>query len=346
MNLSMNQENPMPLPRRAIGLDVGGTKIVGGIVTPAGEVIERLPPVSTPPGDQSAVVEALRMLTDDLRAKQPDVSAIGVGAAGLIDWPRGHIRWAPNNAYQRLPLRELLEELTDLPTVVDNDANVATWGEMRSGNQSQHMAFLTVGTGVGGGLVLGGELYRGKTGIAAEVGHLIVDPRGGQLCGCGNVGCLEAVASGTALGRYGQEAAAQEPDGTLARLAGGPALVTGHVVHAAARSGDVTAQRLFERVGYWLGVGIASLVNLFDFELIVIGGGLVAADDLLLEPARAAFEQFVFAREHRELPPIVPARLGADAGWIGAGMLALDLAATTHSDDRLPSPVPAQGLVH
>ena len=310
-------------PLLAIGLDVGGTKIVGGVISSTGQVIHRCDPISTPARNQEDIVAVLRLLINDLRARHSEVVAIGVGAAGLIDWPQGYIRWAPNNAYQRLGLRELLERSTDLPTIVDNDANAATWAEMRSGNPSRHMALVTVGTGIGGGLVLNGEIYRGRTGIAAELGHLIVDPQGGQRCGCGNVGCLEAVASGTALERYAQEVAARDPHSTLAQLAGS-GRVTGHVVHKAARGGDATAQRLFERIGYWLGIGIASLVNLFDFDIIVIGGGLVASDDLLLKPARAAFEEFVFAREHRELPPIVPAKLGTDAGWIGAGMLAFD----------------------
>ncbi|MGH3927084.1 MAG: ROK family protein, partial [Pseudonocardiaceae bacterium] len=219
----------------------------------------------------------------------------------------------------------LLQDATGLPTVVDNDANTAAWAEARIGNHASHMAFLTVGTGIGGGLILDNKLYRGKTGIGAEVGHLIIDPFGNHRCNCGNIGCLEALASGTALGCYGSAAAAAEPDGVLARLAPESGAVTGKIVVAAARKSDPTALALFERLGQWLGVGIASLVNLFDFELIVVGGGVaVEAGDLLLAPARASFERFVFAREHRQLPPIVPARLKADAGWIGAAMLALE----------------------
>lgn len=324
MNVSVDPEDQMS--RRtgcAVGFDVGGTKIAGGVVSATGEVLERLPPISTPSNDQYEVVASLRALVDDLRVRHPDVEAIGIGAAGLIDWPRGSVRWAPNSAFRSLPLRELVSDATGLPAVVDNDANVAAWAETRLGEYS-HLAFLTVGTGVGGGLVLNGALYRGSTGIAAEVGHMIVDPDGGYRCGCGNVGCLEAVASGTALGRYGREAATAEPNGMIAHIAGGAEHVTGRTVHQAALAGDPTARRLFDRIGYWLGIGIANLVNLLDFELVVIGGGLVATDHLLLDPAGSAFKQFAFARDHRNLPPIVPAKLGAEAGWIGAGMLALD----------------------
>jgi len=286
-------------------------------------VIERIDPVLTPAKDPQAILEILRKLLTDLQNRYSDVRAVGVGAAGLIDWPEGYIRWAPSSAYQALPLRQLLQDATRLTTVVDNDANAAAWAEARVGSRASYMAFLTVGTGVGGGLIVDDQLYRGKTGIGAEVGHLIVDPSGGHQCNCGNIGCLEAVASGTALGRYGREAAAAEPDGAIAAMATGT--VTGETVLAAARNSDPTAIALFNRLGYWLGIGIASLVNLFDFEEIAVGGGVAAgAGDLLLAPARASFERFLFARQHRNLPTIVPARLGAEAGWIGAAILALD----------------------
>ncbi len=310
-------------PVLAIGLDVGGTKIAGGVVAADGTVVERMPAFPTPPEDAAATLTVLLRVISELRARHPDVEAIGVGAAGLVEWPRGYIRWAPNNVYRALPLRELLSEATGLPVIVDNDANTAAWAEARLGAGASYMAFLTIGTGLGGGLILGGQLYRGTTGIGAEVGHIAVDPDGPYECGCGNVGCLEAVASGTALGRYGREAAAGQGS-LLAEMAGGAANVTGETVFKAAQAGDEAACSLFARLGRWLGIGIASLVNLFDFELIVIGGGVAAAGDLLLVPARASFEQFVFARAHRQLPAIAFARLGSEAGWVGSAILALD----------------------
>lgn len=334
---------PFPVRRRrrryAIGLDIGATKIAGGLVTADGDILERTPPAPTPATDPEAILALLGRIVTDLRIRHATVEALGVGAAGLIDWPEGCVRWAPNSAYRALPLRQLLQDVTGLPTVVDNDANAAAWAEARIGNQASYMAFLTVGTGIGGGLILNNRLYRGKIGIGAEVGHLIIDPASDQQCNCGNFGCLEALASGTALGRYASMAAAAEPNGvlaTLAREAGSP--VTGEIVYAAALKSDPTALDLFERLGHWFGIGIASLVNLFDFELIVVGGGVAAqAQDLLLTPTRASFERYLFAREHRRIPPIVPARLGADAGWIGAAMLALDqldqaVACTAYND--------------
>src|SRR6266571_907370 len=310
--------------RPVIGLDVGGTKIAGGVVIGDGEVVDRAQ-VPTPDGeDGGATVDALAKVVDELRDKHPDVEAIGVGAAGLVEWPSGRILWAPNNAYRDLPLRRVLHELTGLPTVVDNDATAAAWGEARfgAGAGADDMVLLTVGTGVGGGLVLGGHVYRGKTGTAFEVGHMVVDPDG-ATCGCGKAGCLEAMASGTALGRMGREAAEADPDGRLAQLAGGAEHVTGMTAFQAAREGDPVASELFRRLGFWLGVGIASLVTIFDLDVVVVGGGLVATGDLLLGPARESLKRFAFAPDYRQLPPVVPARLGSEAGLVGAAHLAL-----------------------
>jgi glucokinase len=309
---------------QAVGIDIGGTKIAAGVVTDDGTILDRTR-VPTPPDDEAATLAALLAVVDGLRARNPEVAAIGLGAAGLVEWPGGHARWAPHNTYRRLELRRLLHERTGLPTTVDNDANAAAWAEARfgAGAGSGDLVLVTVGTGVGGGLVLGGRLYHGQHGFAGELGHLIVDPDG-DLCACGNHGCLEAMASGSTLGRLGQEAAAADPGGRLAALAaeaGGP--VTGEVVFAAATEGDKVALALFERIGHWLGVGLASLVTIFDPDLVVVGGGVAATGELLLAPARASFERYVHGRVHRDLPPVVPARLGLDAGLVGAATLAL-----------------------
>jgi glucokinase len=308
---------------RAIGVDIGGTKIAAGVVAEDGRILERVR-VPTPPDDEPATLAALHAVVDELQDRDPRVEAIGVGAAGLVERPGGNARWAPHNTYRRLELRRLLHERTGLPTSVDNDGNAAAWAEARfgAGAVSDDLVLVNVGTGIGGGLVLHGQLYHGEHGFAGELGHLIVDPDGDR-CACGNRGCLEAMASGSTLGRLGREAAAADPGGRLAALAGGPDLVTGEVVFAAAAEGDKPALALFERVGHWLGVGIASLVTIFDPDLVVVGGGVAATGDLLLAPARASFERYVHARDHRDLPPVVPARLGADAGLVGAATLAL-----------------------
>ncbi|WP_424892790.1 ROK family protein [Streptomyces sp. XH2] len=309
--------------RLAVGLDIGGTKIAAGVTDAEGRVVERVPAVPCP-SDQAAILKSVAVLIEGLRHRNPGIAAVGVGAAGLVLWPEGRIRTAPNTAYHDLPLRRLLRESTGLPAVVENDANAACWAEYRMGNSAAHMAFITVGTGVGGGLVLAGRLFRGRTGIATEIGHMIVDPHGTERCGCGTIGCLEPLASGRALGRYGSAAAAAEPGGALAALADGSGRVTGEAVSAAARAGDAAARAQLERLGHWLGIGVATLVNLFDVELVVIGGGVAEAGELLLDPVRASFARYVTAAAHREVPAVVPARLGPEAGWIGAALLALD----------------------
>jgi glucokinase len=328
--------------RYAIGFDVGGTKIAAGVVTGAGRIIYRRIIPTPQPADAATLQRTLIGLTNELQSSYSGVTAIGVGAAGLIDWPSGHIRWAPNSAYRDLPLQQILAAETGLPVAVENDANAAAWAEARvgTGTSCRDVIVITVGTGIGGGIVVDRTLLRGRTGIGAEVGHLIVNPTGRVQCGCGIVGCLEAMASGTALGRIGQAAASADPTGVIARMAGDVRNVTGETVFDAARQGNAVARNLFEQIGYWLGIGIASLVTLFDPELVVITGGLVIAGDLLLGPARNSFEQFVFARHDRALPAIVPARLGIDAGLIGAALLALDKEAIEPHNDLSCGPYP------
>jgi glucokinase len=308
------------------------------VVSDDGTVLDLVEIPTPTSSDTLATIEALRKVIDSLRDRHPTVEAVGAGAAGMVEWPSGYIRWAPNNAYRKLPLRQLLAQETGLPTIVDNDANVAAWAETRHGAAvgSGHVAVLTVGTGIGAGMVLNGQLQRGHSGLGGEIGHIVVAPSGSQ-CGCGNIGCLEAMASGTALGRVGREAAAADPGGTLASLAGGVEKVTGEVVFDAALRGDQAARDLFGQIGYWLGIGIASVVNLLDIELVVIGGGLVSAGELLLAPVRESFGRFLFGRDQRPLPAIVPAHFGPDAGVVGAATLALD-----EGDLQYPAPAAHQ----
>ena len=256
-------------------------------------------------------------------APRHDVVTIGVGAAGIVEWPAGRIVWAPNNDYRDWPLREQLEKATGLPVVVDNDANVAALAEARLGEPYPNMVLITVGTGVGGGLILDGRIYRGPTGLGGELGHIVLNPDGPR-CGCGNHGCFEAFASGTALTRMGRDAAADEPEGMIARLGAEEGEVTGKIVTRAALAGDPTATGLFGRLGRWLGVGIASLANIFELDAVVVGGGLVVTGELLLVPARAAAREFAFAPTARDVAPIVAASFGVDAGKIGAALLALE----------------------
>ena len=272
----------------AIGVDIGGTKIAAGVVTPDGAVLHAV--AAPTPGRQDRLVQSVLRIIVDMQSSYPDVAAVGVGAAGMVDWPTGHIRWAPNNSYSDLPLQQLLAEGSGLPAVVENDANTAGWAEaaVGAGAGLGNVIALTIGTGIGAGIILNGELQRGGTGIAGEAGHIIINPAGGELCGCGATGCLEAMASGTALGRAGRRAAAADPAGRLAQLAGDAANVTGETVYQAAITGDPVARQLFDQLGYWLGIGIASLVNVFDPQLVILAAAWSPPATCSLPPRRRA----------------------------------------------------------
>jgi len=310
-------------PRAGVGIDVGGTKIAAMRVDPDGRIAAR-EQVVTPADDMVATLDA--MVETARRVIDPNVAAVGVGAAGLVSFATGTLAFAPNLAWHDAPITEHVSSALGLPTVTDNDANVAAWGEYRAGagRGMGDLLLVTVGTGIGGGIVAGGSLFRGAHGFAAEIGHIIVEP-GGPLCGCGNYGCWEQVASGHAITRAGRDAAHQYPNSLIAQLAGGdPGAVNGPIVTRAAQQGDQLAVGILSEVGRRLGEGIAGLVNVLDPEVVIVGGGAVAAGDLLLEPARVAFRDAVEAAEHRPEVPIVPAILGNDAGAVGAALLALE----------------------
>jgi len=319
----------------AVGLDIGGTKIAGFRIDEGGSILDR-DVASTPTGGSGEVFAAMEqvargMLSDDVRA-------VGVGIAGMIERPDGVMRYGPNLPFRDRPLQSWLQDSLGLPCLVDNDANVAGWGEFEVGAARGHgdMLLVTVGTGIGGAIVSGGRLFRGAHGFAGEIGHIIVEP-GGPMCGCGNQGCWEAVASGRAIGRLGREAAELHPGSLLVQLADGdPEHVTGAVVTAAAKAGDPSAVAVLAQVGRRLGEGIAGLVNILDPEVVVVGGGAIDAGDLLLDPIRVVCAPSVEAPDHRPKIPILAAELGNDAGGIGAALLALQ-------ELIVRSPVPAEG---
>jgi glucokinase len=307
----------------AIGIDVGGTKINAFRVTRDGTVAERTSR-PTPADDEAATLSAMVELARSLLTS--DVIAVGVGAAGMIDSKEGVLGFAPNLAWRNLPIAERMRDALGLPCQVDNDASMAAYGEFRfgAGRGYRHLLLVTVGTGLGGGIVSDGRLFRGANGFASEIGHIIVEP-GGPLCGCGNHGCWEQVAAGRAIDRMGREEAREHEHSILRRLAGGdPDEVTGELVTQAAMQGDDAAKRILAEAGRRLGQGIAGLVNVLDPQVVVVGGGAIVAGDLLLDPARAAFLDAVEGPEYRPRVPIVPAELGNDAGAVGAATLALE----------------------
>jgi glucokinase len=308
----------------AIGVDAGGTKVEALLVdvVGGGRILDRRL-AQTPATDAEATTRTIVALARELMGERNDVAALGVGAAGMVD-RSGVMRFAPNVAWREVPLAEKIRSGVGLPTLVDNDANVAAWGEFRfgAGRGSADMLLVTVGTGIGGGIVAGGKLVRGGHGFAGEIGHIIVEPNG-PLCGCGNLGCWEQVASGRAIGRLGREAAQEHPESLIVELSGGQAsAVTGLAVTAAAMKGDPLAVRILAEVGRRLGEGIAGLVNILDPDMVVVGGGVIEAGELILEPARRAFLDSVEAPEHRPEVPLVAAMMGNDAGAVGAADLA------------------------
>jgi glucokinase len=307
----------------AIGIDIGGTKVAAGVVDDNGAVLARARR-RTPSRDPAHLVDVVGEIVRQLLADH-DVACVGVGAAGWVDAERRTVLFAPNLAWRDTPLRDEIAEKVDLPVIVENDANAAAWGEFRFGvgAGARDVVAVTIGTGIGGGLILDGELYRGAFGIAGEPGHMRVVP-GGRLCGCGNHGCWEQYCSGTALVRAAQEIATQRPqDGQrLRQIAGDLDAIDGPAVMSAAQEGDPAAVDCFQEVGRWLGQGLADLAAILDPSRFVVGGGVADAGELLLGPARDTFSSVLSGRGHRPAADIVGARLGSEAGLIGAADLA------------------------
>jgi len=305
-----------------MGVDLGGTKMQVGVLDPDSNVVYEGREASTG-HDEDQLVDLLVREIEEARRARPGVAAVGLGIPATIDHDRGVAISAVNLPIDNLPIRELAGERTQLPIFVDNDANVAALAEHLYGaaRGADNAVMLTIGTGIGGGLILGGEMYRGATGAGAELGHVVIAMDGLPCQGnCPGRGCVETYASGTALGREARVAAEREPDSALGRMAAAGREIDGRAVTEAALDGDRTAVGVFDLVGSRLGVALTSFANIFEPEVFVIGGGVIAAGDLLLEPARKELRD-------RALPPmrntpVVAAEMGPDAGMIGAAAMA------------------------
>ncbi|MGA8208753.1 MAG: ROK family glucokinase [Nocardioidaceae bacterium] len=307
-----------------VGIDVGGTKIAGGVVDERGEVLATARRES-PATDTAAIEREIEDLVTELRGSFTIV-AVGIGAAGFVDSGRATVMFAPNLAWRDEPLAADLEKSLGLPVVVENDANAAAWGEFTFGAAEDvtDSLLVTVGTGVGGGIVLGGELHRGAFGVAAEIGHIRVVPDG-RLCGCGNHGCWETYASGTALVRVTRaevRAGSLLARSLLDRAGGNVDAITGPLITEAARDGDSFAREQLGTLGRWLGEGIASLTAVLDPAVVIIGGGVSEAGDLLLDPIRTHFKANLTGRHYRPELEVRAAVLGNRAGMLGAADLA------------------------
>ena len=312
-------------PRRVIGIDAGGTKLLGGVVDEQMVVHHRVHRTWRGAGRQ----ETLDIFTDaveEVRAAAPDVEAIGFGIPALVEWEAGVSRWSNHLPLDGVPFRDLMSERLGLPVLVDNDGNASMLAEGRQGAAAgaRHAVMISLGTGIGGGLWLNGDVYRGATGVGAEMGHSVLLLHGPDCPGdCPGIGCFEALVSGTAIGREGMRRAEADPDSALGRRLAADQEITGGIVTEMAHDGDPVARDVLAEVGERLGFGLVGLVNIFNPEVIVIGGGAVRAGDLLLEPARRVIADHALPPA-RELVEIVPAHFGAESGMLGAALMALD----------------------
>lgn len=306
----------------AIGVDLGGTKMAAGRVHPDG-TIDGSVIVPRPRTAESMIDSPFELIADLMT---DDVVGIGLGVAGLVD-DEGRLAWGPNVTGVDIPFGALTSQRFGLPVAVDNDANCWALGESKLGAAAgyDHAIIITLGTGIGGGIIVNGAVYRGN-GFAGELGHIVVDP-GGFDCTCGNRGCWETRVSGRRLDELARGIVEAEPNGPIAAEAG-EAPVLGRHLNQAAIAGNGAAIAAYSEVGHWLGIGLATLTVVLDPQVFVIGGAVAEAGDLILDPARASFLAALEGADHRPVPPIVRRALGANGGAVGAG-LAAHLAAGT-----------------
>ncbi len=303
-------------------LDLGGTKLRSIVVDGSGRVIGDDIGFSRAEEGLEVVLERIEESLDaalgKAGVKRERLASLGIASPGAVDVVRGIVPNAPQlPGWRDVPLARLMEERLGLPTRVENDANAAALGEHRfgAGRGSRHMLYITVSTGVGGGIIVDGELYSGKGGAAGEFGHVTIDVNG-PACGCGADGCLEALASGTAIAKRGEELAESDGSSILARLRREEGPVTAEMMERAAKMGDATSREAFRQAGHYLGVALAGFVNVFDPEVIVIGGGVAKAGDLLLEQARVTMESQAMTQPLKGVRLTV-SELGEFAGAMG-----------------------------
>lgn len=312
-------------PRRVIGIDAGGTKLLGGVVDEQLVVHHRVHRLWRG-ADRSETLDIFIEAVDEVRAAAPDIEAIGFGIPSLVEWETGVSRWSNHLPLADVPFRDLMSERLGLPVVVDNDANMALLAEHRSGaaRDARHAVLVALGTGIGSGLLLDGRIYRGATGVGAELGHIVLDLHGPDCpSNCPGRGCLEALVSGNAIGREGARLARERPETVLGRRLAAGREISGGLVTELGHDGDQTARVALAEVGRRLGAALTGIVNALNPEVIVIGGGAVAAGELLLGPARSVVAERALPPA-REVVRIVPTHFGDESGMLGAALLALE----------------------
>jgi glucokinase len=308
---------------RVIAIDLGGTKLLAGVMDETGVVVKRTVRSTDVSGEEALLAELESAIEEML---EKGVAALGVGIPSTIDQRQGRAVASVNIPLAGLDVRERLSGRFNLPTAIENDANAAALAEHRfgAGRGTRHMVMLTLGTGIGGGLILDGRLYRGSVGAAGELGHITIDLNGPPCQGtCPGRGHLEALASGTAADALARKVAAEHPDGDLGREAAEGNEVDARLAVDLAAAGPGDARDVLERIGFNLGVGIASFVNVFNPEVVVLGGGFARAGELLFEPARKVVAERALSPA-RDVVRIVPALLGPEAGLIGAGLVGFE----------------------
>lgn len=312
-----------------IGLDIGGTKISCVIGTRAGQILDRARiPTEVERGPEPAIkktIEKIHQLLKSSRVELGEVEGVGIGAPGPLDPVSGTILATPNMpGWNGVCLKEILGKEFEIPIVVDNDGNAAALGEkvFGQGKDVNNLFYFTVSTGIGGGLIIDGKIYHGASFDAAEVGHMTVLPDGPK-CGCGKLGCLEALASGTAIARMAKEKVKDNPGSLILKLAGGGLnQINAGLVREAAEKGDVLAKEIWLEVGRYLGIGVANVLNLINPQMVIIGGGVAKAGELLFKPVRESAAKEAFARTY-ESCQILPSKLGDMVGDFGAISLVL-----------------------
>ncbi|SCK27808.1 glucokinase [Streptomyces sp. WMMB 714] len=306
-----------------IGVDIGGTKIAAGVVDEHGTILETSTVPTPPTADH--VIDAIADAVRDASAEY-EVDAVGIGAPGYVDDKRATVLFTPNLTWRHEALKDKVEQRIDLPVVIENDANAAAWGEYKFGIGTGHedVVCITIGTGLGGGVIIGGKLHRGRFGVAAEFGHIRMVPDG-LLCGCGNQGCWEQYASGSALVRYARQRATATPENATILLGlgdGTPEGVEGKHISEAARQGCPVAVDSFRELARWAGAGLADLASLFDPGAFIVGGGVSDEGDLVLDPIRKSYRRWLVGSRWRPHAEVLAARLGGKAGMVGVADLA------------------------
>ena len=319
-----------------IGVDLGGTNLRTAAVSADGEILDEFQMATPSEGPEEIIagmVEGIHRVRDS--QGESGLAGIGVGVPGLIELEKGLIRKAPNlPGWENLPLRDELQDKLGCPVLLENDANLAALGEywLGAGHRVDDLVMVTLGTGIGGGIISGGRILHGFLGMAGEVGHITVEPNSGRLCGCGNNGCLEVHASATAIARMGNDVVLANRSDLMARMKETEGKMTSRLVHEAAGRGDAEAKRIYDRVGVALGRGLAALINTFNFPLYVLAGGVLAAWDLFAPSMFYEVEQRSVTFRETDTR-IDKAKLGNQAGLFGAAYLPLQ------NESRKPQPV-------